>query len=131
MDCRAEEIASERSSFARYSILRDTGAKDGVRGLDCEVDVDGFNEGCKPGEELLVEGADGVSVQGGAVGELHDGSEVVALRAGGEVVTGICFDQAGDLALKGEDLGEGAVFVGLGGFGFPAENEDVDDHGSV
>jgi len=78
-----------------------------------------------------VDGADGVGVQGGAVGELHDGPEVMALRAGGEVVTGICFDQAGELTLKGENLGEGAVFVGLGGFGFPAENEDVDDHGSV
>ena len=131
MDCGTEKVVVEQWSFARYPLLHDIGAKDGARGLDFEVDVDGFNEGCKPGEELLVEGADGVSVQGGAVGELHDGSEVVALRAGGEVVTGICFDQAGDLALKGEDLGEGAVFVGLGGFGFPAENEDVDDHGSV
>ncbi len=60
-----------------------------------------------------MDGADHVGVEGGLVGELHGAAELVAVRAGGDVDAGEGVEQAGGLALEGEDVGEGAGFIGL------------------
>lgn len=50
--------------------------------LDGEVDFHRVDEGQEPGEELLVDGVGVVGLEGGAVGELHDAAELVALATG-------------------------------------------------
>lgn len=78
-----------------------------------------------------MDGVVAVGFERGAVGELHDAAEVVALRARGEVEAGVGFEEAGDLALQREDFGLDALLLGGGGFGFPAEVEGVNDHASI
>jgi len=47
-----------------------------------EIYLYGVDEGQEPSEELLVYGMGVVGVEGGAVGELHEAAELVALCAG-------------------------------------------------
>ena len=97
--------------------------------LEFEVYFEGIDERHEPGEELLVDGMVVVGVEGGAVGELHDAAEFIALRAGRDVGADQGFDEAGDLALQGADFGDDVGLLLGGDVGFPAEGEGVDDHG--
>ncbi len=74
--------------------------------LEFEVYFEGIDERHEPGEELLVDGVIVVGVEGGAVGELHDAAELIALRARGDVGSDEGFDETGDLALQGADFGD-------------------------
>jgi hypothetical protein len=75
-----------------------------------------------------VDGVVVVGVEGGAVGELHDSAQFVALRAGRDVGADEGFDEAGDLALQGADFGYNAGLLLGSDVGFPAEGEGMDDH---
>ena len=86
--------------------------------LEFEVDLEGIDERHQPGEQLLVDGVIAVGVEGGAVGELHDASEFVSLRARRDVGADEGFDEAGDLALQGADLGDDVVFCSAVTSGF-------------
>ena len=50
--------------------------------LEFEVYFHGIDERQEPGEELLVDGMSVVGVVCGAVGELHETAELIALAAG-------------------------------------------------
>jgi hypothetical protein len=50
-------------------------------GSEFEVYLQGIDERKEPGEQLLVDGMSVVGVEGGAVGELHDTAELIALAA--------------------------------------------------
>src|SRR5258707_5085223 len=51
-------------------------------GSEFEVYLHGVDERQEPGEELLVDGMSVVGIVSGAVGELHDTAELIALAAG-------------------------------------------------
>ena len=93
-----------------------------------EVDLEGIDERHQPGKQLLVDGMIVVGVEGGAVGELHDSAELVALGTRGDVGPDEGFDEAGDLSLQGADLVDDVLLLLVGDAGFPAEGEGMDDH---
>jgi hypothetical protein len=65
---------------------------------------------------------------GGAAGEAHDATKLVAMAARRGVVADEGFEQAGDLALECADCVGGLRLLSLGGAIFPAEGEAVDEH---
>lgn len=102
-----------------------------VVGSGFEVYFEGIDEGEEPGEEFLVDGVAVVGVEGGAGLELHDSSELVALRSRRDVDADEGFNEAGDLALKGADLADDMLLLILGDGGLPPEGEGVDDHAEI
>jgi hypothetical protein len=95
---------------------------------DLVVDLKRIDEGHQPSQQVLVDGMFAVGVEAGSIGELHDASKFVILRARRDVMTDQRLDEAGDLPLKGSDLPESVVFL-LGGYlGSPAKGEGMNDH---
>ena len=76
-----------------------------------------------------MDGARKVGFERGAVGEFHGGSDGEAVREPGEVVADVGFEQAGDLALEGADVGEDALDLVWRDLRLEAEVEGMDDHG--
>ncbi len=52
-----------------------------------------------------------VSVEGGAIGELHDASQLVTLRARRDVLADESFDEAGNLSLQRADLPDDVLLL--------------------
>ena len=72
-----------------------------------------------------------VGVHCAAIGELQDTTELIALGSGRKVGSDVGFEDGRDLQVEGADLVVGALFLGLGGFGLPAEAEGVNDHTAI
>jgi hypothetical protein len=99
-------------------------------GSEFEVYLHGVDERQEPGEELLVDGMSVVGVEGGAVGELHEAAELIALAAGRRVEAGGRIENARDSGFEAVDLFEDALLLLFGDALFPAEGEHVDEHGN-
>jgi hypothetical protein len=95
---------------------------------DLEVNLKTIDEGHQPSQQLLMDGMLVVGVEDGMVGELHDASKLVSLRAGRDVVADQRLDEAGNLTLQGLNLPDGVFFLLLCDAGLPTKSEGMNDH---
>ena len=95
---------------------------------DLEVDLKRIDEGHQPRQQLLVDGMVVIGLEGGSIGEFHDTSKFVILRARRDVMTDQHLDEARDLTLQGSDLLESSVFLLGGDAGLPTKSKGMNDH---
>lgn len=96
---------------------------------DFEVNFDWIDKRHQPVNEVLVDGMRAIGVESGLVSELHDSTQPVARRAGGEIHTCQGLDEAWNLSLKCANLCERTILLIFGGLGSPAKCKGVNDHG--
>lgn len=73
----------------------------------------------------------GVGLECGPVDELHDAAKLIPLRTWREIRAYKGFDQSWNLALESTDFLLSALFLRLGGVGFPAEGERMKNHATI
>jgi hypothetical protein len=97
-------------------------------GSELEVDLDGFDEGHQPSQQLLMNRMVVVSGEDLTIRELHDSAESVALGARRKVVANENLGQPRYLPLKCLYLSHGAIFLSVSDVGLPTKQKCMDYH---
>jgi hypothetical protein len=93
-----------------------------------EVDFNRLDQRHQPGQQLLVHGMIVIRFVAGSIGELHDASELVTLRAGRDVGSDERLLKTGNLPLQVLDLLNSTLFLSFLNSWFPTKEKCMDDH---